>query len=80
MRRLTSVLMIVTCLLAGVALAADELIPRPSRPARSYRIGVLEPNMQPVATDLQNHAVQAWGGGERAPERGSCDGRTYPRR
>ena len=57
-------------LVTSASLAEDELIPRPPRPARTYRIGVLEPNMQPVATDLQNHAVQAWGGGERAPERG----------
>src|SRR3989454_2932206 len=56
MRRLTSVLMIVTCLVAGVALAADELIKRPPRPAKSYRIGVLEPNMA-----IPHFVAQAYG-------------------
>jgi len=66
MRRLTSVLMIVTCLLAGVALAADELIPRPSRPARSYRIGVLEPNMA-----IPHFVAQAYGFVDEAEKLGA---------
>ena len=36
--------------------AADELIPRPPRPAKSYRIGVLEPNMA-----IPHFVAQAYG-------------------
>ncbi|MBI4247348.1 MAG: TMAO reductase system protein TorT [Candidatus Rokubacteria bacterium] len=36
---------VVLALVAGVALAAEEPVKRPPKPAKSYRIGVLEPNM-----------------------------------
>jgi len=56
MRRLTSLLALAMCVLVSTALAADELLARPPRPAKSYRIGVLEPNMA-----IPHFVAQAYG-------------------
>ena len=45
----------------GAATAADEPIKRPERPAKSYRIGVLEPNMA-----IPHFVAQAYGFADEA--------------
>ena len=44
------------CLAAGAAWAAEEPIARPPKPAKSYRIGVLSPNMA-----IPHFVAQAYG-------------------
>lgn len=46
----------VACLLAGLAWGAEEPIPRPPKPAKSYRFGVLSPNMA-----IPHFVAQAYG-------------------
>lgn len=50
----------------GVALAAEEPITRPPKPARSYRIGVLEPNMA-----IPHFVAQAYGFMDEAEKLGA---------
>src|SRR5689334_18550360 len=50
----------------GVATAADEPIKRPERPAKSYRIGVLEPNMA-----IPHFVAQAYGFADEAEQLGA---------
>jgi len=51
---------------AGVGLAADEPILRPPKPAKSYRIGVLEPNMA-----IPHFVAQAYGFVDEAEKLGA---------
>lgn len=53
-------------LVAGVALAAEEPIKRPPKPARAYRIGVLEPNMA-----IPHFVAQAYGFVDEAEKLGA---------
>ncbi len=53
-------------LAAGVVLAAEEPIKRPPRPAKSYRIGVLEPNMA-----IPHFVAQAYGFVDEAEKLGA---------
>ena len=48
--------MIAACVVAGTAWGAEEPIARPARPAKSYRIGVLSPNMA-----IPHFVAQAYG-------------------
>jgi ABC-type sugar transport system substrate-binding protein len=68
MRRwLTSwIVMGALAVVAGGVLAADEPIPRPSKPAKSYRIGVLEPNMA-----IPHFVAQAYGFVDEAEKLGA---------
>ena len=53
-------------LAAGVGLAAEEPIKRPPKPAKSYRIGVLEPNMA-----IPHFVAQAYGFVDEAEKLGA---------
>ena len=56
----------VLALMAGAGLAAEEPIKRPPKPARSYRIGVLEPNMA-----IPHFVAQAYGFVDEAEKLGA---------
>ena len=66
MRRVLSVMSIVFMLVVTAVLAADEPIPRPAKPTRAYRIGVLEPNMA-----IPHFVAQAYGFVDEAEKLGA---------
>lgn len=64
-RLFVSVLTLVT-LTFGVAFANDELVKRPDKPAKSYRIGILSPNMA-----IPHFVAQAYGFVDEAEKLGA---------
>lgn len=66
MRRLLMVVSLVFAVAAAGVLAADEPIPRPPKPAKAYRIGVLEPNMA-----IPHFVAQAYGFVDEAEKLGA---------
>jgi ABC-type sugar transport system substrate-binding protein len=66
MRRVLTIVGFLVMLVATAVLAADEPIPRPPKPAKAYRLGVLEPNMA-----IPHFVAQAYGFVDEAEKLGA---------
>lgn len=64
--RAAAIVSVLASLLIGQAWAADEPLARPPKPSRSYRIGVLEPNMA-----IPHFVAQAYGFVDEAEKLGA---------